>query len=34
MKFILFGIAATLALLIGYLGVVVWTDLAQSEAAP
>jgi hypothetical protein len=30
MEFIVFDIAATLALLIGYVGIVVWHDLARS----
>jgi hypothetical protein len=31
MEFLLFDIGATLVLLLGYLGVVVWHDLARSE---
>jgi hypothetical protein len=31
MEFLLFDIGATLALLLGYLVIVVWHDLARSE---
>lgn len=34
MEFVLFDIGATFALLLSYLVIVVWSDLASSEAAP
>ena len=34
MEFVLFDIGATFVLLLSYLAVVVWSNLASSESAP